>query len=246
MHGLAGLGQVHQLAREPGRRDLGQADLDEHAVVAVHLRVAELLEVHRQDAAALLAGALGDELLDPGAERPKLGLGDDGQLVAAGQGGLAQHGAEAHGRVLAGRDVRAARDGRGADAVEQPLEVGADQRRRDHAEEAQRGVAAADVRGVDEHGAEALVERLLLERRALVGDGHEVVAGVVSVQLPEALVEVGVEAGRLRGAAGLARDDEERRLEVHGRLHGAARPPGRSSRARAGPGSPRARPAPRA
>ena len=41
-----------------------------------------------------------------------------------------------------------------------------------------------------------------------------------AVQLPEALVEVGVEARRLGGAAGLARDDEERRLEVHGGLHG--------------------------
>ena len=195
---------------------------------------------------AVLAGALRDELLHPGAERAQAGLGDDRELVAAGERRLAQHGAEPQGGVLARRDVGAAGHGDGAHAVEQPLEVDADQRRRHDAEEAERRVAAADVRRVHEDGAEVLVERLLLERGALVGDRHEVVPGVVAVELREALVEVGVEAGRLGGAAGLARDDEERRLEVHGGLHGQRRPPGRSSRARGGRDSLHARRAPRA
>ncbi len=61
-----------------------------------------------------------------------------------------------------------------------------DQRRRHHAEEAEGRVAAADVRRVHEDGAEVLVERLLLERGALVGDRHEVVPGVAAVELRRA------------------------------------------------------------
>ena len=47
---------------------VGVAQVDEHAVVAVGGRVAERLVGHRQDALALLAGGLGDQLLDPQAE----------------------------------------------------------------------------------------------------------------------------------------------------------------------------------
>ena len=83
-----------------------------------------------------------------------------------------------------------------------------------HAEERQRRVAAADVRRVHEDRAEALVDGLLLERRALVRDGDEVLAGVQAVELCQPLVEIGMKAGRLRGAAGLAGDDEQGAAEV--------------------------------
>ena len=150
---------------------------------------------------ALLAGALGDELLDPGAQRRQRRREDERELVAAAQRQLAHRGAEPQGGVLLDGHVGAAGHGHGAHAVEQPLEVDADERRRDDAEEAQRRVPAADVAGVHEDGAEALVERLLLERSTLVGDGHEVLTGVVAAVLAQALVEVSVEAGRLGGAA---------------------------------------------
>jgi len=129
-------------------------------------------------------------------------------------------GAEPQGGVLLGGHVGAAGHSHGAHAVEQPLEVDADEGGRDHAEEAEGRVPAADVAGVHEDGAEALVEGLLLERGALVGDGHEVMTGVLAVELAQALVEVGVEARRLGGAAGLAGDHEQRALEVDGRRDG--------------------------
>src|SRR5664280_2528573 len=134
---------------------------------------------------------------------------------------LADRGAHPEAGVLRRRHVGPAGHGYGAHAVEELLEIDADERGRDHAEEAEGRVPAADVARVGEHGAEALVERLLLQRRALVRDRHEVVAGVLAVELPQALVEVGMEARRLSGAAGLAGDDEQRLLEVDSRLEGA-------------------------
>ena len=61
---------------------VGVAQVGEHAVVAVGVRVAERLAGHRQDALPLLAGRLGDQLLHPEAEaRDRLGH-DEGGLVA--------------------------------------------------------------------------------------------------------------------------------------------------------------------
>ncbi len=76
------------------------AQVDEHAVIAVHARVAERLVGDRQDALAVLAGRLGDQLLDPEPEAVDR-LGDDeGQLVAAAQRELADRGAEPEARVV--------------------------------------------------------------------------------------------------------------------------------------------------
>ena len=197
-----------------------EAQRREDAVVPIGAGGSELLEVHRQDARALLAGALGDELLDPGAQRRQRRLEDQRELVAAAQRQFADRSAELQSRILLRGHVGAAGHGHGAHPVEQPLEVDAHEGGRDHTEEAERRVPAADVAGIHEDGAEALVERLLLERGALVGDGHEVMTRVLPGELLQALVEIGVEARRLGGAAGLAGDHEQRALEIDGRLDG--------------------------
>ena len=63
-----------------------ERDPDERPVRAVGLDRAERLEVDRDDPDAVLAGALGDELLDPRAEARDLVVGEERQLVAAGLG----------------------------------------------------------------------------------------------------------------------------------------------------------------
>ena len=62
------------------------AQVHEHAVVAVGVGLEQRLVGHRQDAAALLAGALGDELLDPQAEARDRLADDERELVAAARG----------------------------------------------------------------------------------------------------------------------------------------------------------------
>src|SRR5207247_4010775 len=91
------------------------------------------------------------------------------------------------------------------DAKEQALEVDADERRGNHAEDRERRVAAADRRLAGEDGAEAPLASELLERRARVGDGRKGLAAAAR-PLPE---EVEVTA-RLESRPGLRGDDEER------------------------------------
>ena len=57
--------RLDRLRRAPRIGLIGVAQVREHAVGAVHARVAERLVGDRQDPAALLAGRLGDQLLDP-------------------------------------------------------------------------------------------------------------------------------------------------------------------------------------
>ena len=80
------------LAGQPAR--LVQRRSDEAAVVAVALGVTDRLADDRHDALPGLAGALGDELLGPVAEAGQTRRGEDGELVAAGQRGLADERAE--------------------------------------------------------------------------------------------------------------------------------------------------------
>src|SRR5205807_2593789 len=78
-----------------------EPEVDEDAVLAVVGRTAERLAVDRYDPRPLLARGFGDQLLHP---RPEGGhpLGrDQRELVAAGPGERAEHGAEAKARVLA-------------------------------------------------------------------------------------------------------------------------------------------------
>ena len=73
-------------SREPvERRSLPAvpSDADEETVRAIHGRIAQRLSLHRQDASAFLARALGDELLDPHAEPADRRAHGERHLVAA-------------------------------------------------------------------------------------------------------------------------------------------------------------------
>jgi hypothetical protein len=74
--------------------------VDEDPVVAVRVRCAERLVGHGQDALALLAGRLRDELLDPEPEARDRVLDREGQLVAPVQRELAHGRPEPDARVL--------------------------------------------------------------------------------------------------------------------------------------------------
>jgi hypothetical protein len=63
--GVPGAGKCRDLGVRVRVGVVGVAQVGEHAVVAVHVRVAERLAGHGQDALPLLAGGLGDQLLDP-------------------------------------------------------------------------------------------------------------------------------------------------------------------------------------
>ena len=128
---------------------------------AVDVHVAERLALDRDDPRPRFAGRLRDQLLRPGAERAHGGMGDDGQFVASAFGQRADRGAETHGGRILGGTVRGVGVHRVDGAVEDCRDVVARQRRRNHAEVRQRGIAAADVRIVDEDAQEAGVARLV-------------------------------------------------------------------------------------
>ena len=126
----------------------------------------------RDDARALFAGALGDELFDPEPERRERLREDQRQLVAAS---LRRRGHEcSQNAPWVCRDVRhSARRLHLARSVEDCRDVCAHQCGWNHTEQGQRGVAAADVRRVDEDVAEPFGERALVQRGAFVGDRDE-------------------------------------------------------------------------
>ena len=95
---MAGLGERLNLPLElgVGRVDIGQ--VGEHAVLAVDGGLAERLVGDRQDARAVLARGLGDELLEPQPQAGQ-GLGDDErELVASGLREAAQGRPQPHRR----------------------------------------------------------------------------------------------------------------------------------------------------
>ena len=63
-----------------------EPQVDEQAIVAVGRGRAERLAIDGDDALAVLAGGLGEELLEPGAEVVDAGRGDERQLVDAPRG----------------------------------------------------------------------------------------------------------------------------------------------------------------
>src|SRR6266851_3675177 len=78
------------------------ADVHEQPVVAVHRRPAQRFALDGHDPLALLARALGDQLLHPVAESRDPGRRDERQLVAALQSELAHDAAQPHARVVCG------------------------------------------------------------------------------------------------------------------------------------------------
>ena len=105
-----------------------RAEAHEDPVVAVDVRLAEGLAVDRDDADAGLARRLGDELLEPGAERRQVWLDDEGELVAPRAGERGHGRAEDEGRVVVRVGARPV--GHEARVLEEGCEVEARQRRR--------------------------------------------------------------------------------------------------------------------
>src|SRR3954471_23599931 len=82
----------------------GEPAGEEEAVVAVGARIAHGLPVDGHDPLPALAGALGDELLEPGARRSELRTEEQGELVGALSRATAGDRAEADREVLVQRD----------------------------------------------------------------------------------------------------------------------------------------------
>src|SRR5207302_2033763 len=99
-HRMARLGERLDGALVLRRVLAGEPERDEEPVVAVHLGRARRFAIDRQDPAPALAGALGDELLHPGAEGPQAGARKECELVAFRACATARDGAEPHREVL--------------------------------------------------------------------------------------------------------------------------------------------------
>ena len=202
------------------RRVVLELDRDEEAVLPVRGGGPERLPVDRDEPLVVLAGRLGEELLEPLAEGRDL-LGDDERdLVAATEREAAEERAERERRILADRHRVGAGFYHLACPLEQPVDVDADQRGRHEADERQRGEATADARVVQKCPAEAGVLGELLERAAGVGDRDEVLAGLRRLARLDLGPEELVERQDLGRRAGLRRHDEEgpRELEAGERV----------------------------
>ncbi len=151
-------------------------EVGEHAVVAVALGVPDRLVGHRQDSLVLLAGRLGDQLLDPQAEAPDRFGHDERELVPTLQRQLAHRQSQPQTRVR-GRGVEAVAVGlcllsRG----QHRLDIDPHQRSRNQPEVRQHRVAAADVGVVLEHPSEPTFRGQVHEARPGIGDSHELPA----------------------------------------------------------------------
>ena len=221
----------------------GQVEADEDAVRAVVGDVAERLEVDRDDPDAALAGALGDQLLQPRPEAADLVVGQERQLVAPVGGQRADGDAERDARVRLGVRLAAGAEHRDRGG-QQRVEVQADQRRRHEPDIGQRRVPPADVGRIEEDLAEVVVVLDRVEALARVRDGGEERAGTVVDVVPhgvegvlDALPLVGEEGVRLGRRAGLAGDDRHRPQRVEVVRGSPRRRPDRSSRGCAARGS---------
>ena len=222
--GVAGVGQR---AQRRGVRVVAQRH--EQAVVAVGLGPGERLAHDGHHARAVLARRLGQQLLEPEAERGLPVGRHDRQLVAAG----AHPGR--HGRGQPGPGVGG---GRGAQPVghpgrrvEQIGDVGPRQQRRDDAEVRQGRVAAADVGPVLEGGGEPAVGRQRGQVAAGIGDDRE--AGGVGVPLPRP----GEVAARSRASSPTWTRRRAACARGAARARGGRWRPDRWCRARAAPGA---------
>ena len=151
---------------------VGVAQVDEHAVLAVLGRIPQRFVRHRQDPLALLAQALGHELLGPQPKaRDRLGH-HERELVAALEGQLARHQAHPQSRVRRAGLVRVAVLLCHLGPVEEPLDRHAHQRGGNKPEVRQHRITPTDVRVVLERPPEAVLLGELHQGRARVGDGR--------------------------------------------------------------------------
>src|SRR5438128_521679 len=155
------------------------------------------------DAASAFAGALRHQLLDPvGQSRHRRGRPQH-QLVPPREHTLGDP-PPAHPRGVRVDGER---------PLEQNATVHAEQRGGQHADHGEGGVAAAHVRRMGEHRAEAALARQGLERAPGIGDRHE-------ARRVGASGEVVIERESLDGAPGLAAHDEQCAVEIRRARHG--------------------------
>ena len=169
----------------------------------------------RHDALAVLAEALGDELLHPQA-KDATGLGRDvGEAI--GRGGREVRDEEArelHGGVV--QAVLGAHALHLGGARHHVAHVQAAQGRRHQAEDRERREAPAHGGLAEEHAAEGALACKLLQVASRVGDGHEVLAGLLLTELAHHIFpDDVVQRERLERAARLARHDEHGMRVVH-------------------------------
>ena len=185
----------------------GQPQAHEQPVVCAMLRAREGFAVDREDPLALLAGALGDQLFDPGPQRRHGGGGGQGQLVAACHSPAGDGGAEKETGVVL---LEPALFHRFTPPLQQALDVDAGETSRHHPEERKRRVAPPDVGVVEEEMAETETPGQLLEAAAGVGDGDEPVSrSPRSEGIAQNVVEVLEEGEGLDRASRLGGGDEE-------------------------------------
>ncbi len=215
---------ICQLAHEGGRSGLGAGrvmagrDGDERGVGEA-LRfcdeVARGGQRHRQDARSSLARAFGEQLLNPQSQIGELRGYREGNFVSPLSRHCAEECAQDGAGVLMDRNGGAAASGHVLRRPKDASDVHAGQGRGNEAEQRQGRVAAADVGGVQEDGAESVVAGDALKAGVWVGDGDEGIAGRgrdVAGPPPEVLEQ----GEHFYGAARLAGDDEEGMGQVYG------------------------------
>src|SRR5690606_13406887 len=166
---------AQRLAECRERTILVEREDDECAVGAITLDLVERLTDHGNQAKALLARALGDELLDPQAERLERRWQQERQLVAASLRRIDHERAQRESGIRRGR-LMTTRGHVGA-RLQEAIDVVPEQGRRHESEERQRREASADVWGIDEDVAISVRARVRGQRRLGIGDGDEAPAG---------------------------------------------------------------------
>ena len=157
-----------------------QFQIGEEPVAAVALGCGERLIGQRDQPAPVLARALRQKLLQPGAEIGDPRRGNDRHFVAAEARGRDAHGdAELYAGILRRRHIRAAGSLHRLRRFEKAFDVETHRRRRHQAELRQHGVAPADRGYAVEDMSKVELLGTSLERRAGIGDRDEVFAGLV-------------------------------------------------------------------
>src|SRR5579872_2576844 len=190
----------------------------EYPVLAVGTRIAQRLFRHRYETASLLAGAFGDELFQPEAQTCDARRGENRDLVALlVERGLRECDAEGDGRMLHRLDTGGAGRHHELRPLDQTRDIVTCERRGQKSEVRQRRVAAADVGRIEKYPAYAAGFSELGQRRARIGDVHELSRGTRGIAvrggfcLGEGILAKGPALERGARLAGL---DEQRRPDI--------------------------------
>ena len=173
-------------------------DVGEEAIMIVVFGHAQGFAGNRQNAFALFAGALGDQLLNPQTHGRDRRGGDQRKLVAALVRASRHHGAKPESGIVLRRHGCPAALHHALGPLEQRLDIAAHDGKRNHAEKGERRIASADVGRIQKHAAEVVALGVGDQLRAGIGDGHEVTARVVAALFLDAGIEVTVKHAAAR------------------------------------------------